>query len=371
MTVTRRLLAVLASVLLLAGAPDRAVQAQSEDGRELQVHVTQVDSSRFPEVSVYLSVTDSSGEPVAISPERIVLRENGVAVEPDAVEGLGETGLLNTLLVFDVSGSMNSAGKLDSARDAAEAYLNSMRPGDQVGLLTFNTEVNLVQPLTSDAGALRQAIDGLVAQEDTAMYDALVQGVDLLQNAEGRKAIIVLTDGMDNRSEFGLEDVLGHVGPAGLSISTVGLGDPQQRDATTAGLDVPALQSLAERAGGRYAYANDASSLTTLYEQLARSLQSEYLFRYTSPSSLRDGLRRSLTVTLQDAQASSQEAAYNPGGLVPEVGSPAPWLTFTTVLLGLALLLFLPGLSRWLLSITKPGRGSAEEERKPRIRLKD
>jgi hypothetical protein len=156
-----------------------------------------------------------------------------------------------------------------------------------------------------------------------------------------------------------------------LSISTVGLGDPQQRDATTAGLDVPALERLAREAGGQYAYANDAPGLTGLYERLARALQSEYMLRYTSPGGLRDGLRRSLTVTLQDAQATPQEAAYNPGGLVPEVSQPAPWPTFAAGLLGLALLLFLPGLSGWLLSITKPGRASAGEEQKPRIRLKD
>jgi VWFA-related protein len=374
MTVFRKsLMTLLATVLLVVSAYAHAAHAQGEDEGEeaYQIHITQVDSSQFPEVEVYVSVTDSDGEPVAVRPDRIVLRENGVAVEPDEIVARGETGPLNTLLIFDVSGSMNSAGKLATAKEAAKAYLDTMRADDQVGLLTFNTEVRYAQPLTSDRETLHSAIDDLTAEEDTAMYDALVEGVQLLESVEGRKAIIVLTDGMDNRSEFGLQDVLDRLGPGGLSISTVGLGDPQQLDATTAGLDVPALERLASQAGGRYAYANDASSLTALYERLARALQSEYLLRYTSPAGLRDGLRRSLTVALLDAQAPAQQTAYNPGGLVPEVGAPASWPTFTAGLLGLVLLLFLPALLRWLLSIARPGRESAGQAQKPRIRLKD
>jgi VWFA-related protein len=371
MTAFRKGMILLAAMMLLVGAPTRAAHAQGDGEEELQVHITQVDSSQFPEVEVYVSVTDPEGEPVAVSPERIVLRENEAIVKPDEVVARGEAGPLSTLLIFDVSGSMNSAGKLETAKEAAKAYLETMRLDDQVGLLTFNTEVNYVQPLTSNQEALRAVIDELTAEEDTAMYDALVEGEELLGSVEGRKAVIVLTDGMDNRSEFGLGDVLDRLGPGGLSISTVGLGDPKQLDATTAGLDVPALEQLASQAGGQYAYANDAPSLTMLYERLARALQSEFLLRYTSPAALRDGLRRSLTVRLRDVESTVQPAAYNPGGLVPEVSQPAPWPTFAAGLLGLALLLFVPGLLRRLLPIGRSDGESAELTRKPRIRLKD
>lgn len=366
----RKGLILLAAVLLLVGAPARAVHAQDED-EALQIHITQVDSSQFPEVEVYVSVTDPEGEPAAVNPERIVLRENGVEVVTHEILGRGESGPLNTLLVFDVSGSMNSAGKLDTAKEAAKSYLDTMRLDDRVGLLVFNTEVRYVQPLTSNQGALRAAVDGLTAEEDTAMYDALIEGVELLDSVEGRKAIVLLTDGMDNRSEFGLQAVLDRLDPGGVSVSAVGLGDPKQLDATTAGLDVPALERLANQAGGQYAYANDAQSLTALYERLARALQSEYLLRYTSPAVLRDGLRRSLTVTLRDVPSTTQQAAYNPGGLVPEVSEPAPWSTFAAGLLGLALLLFVPGLLRRLLLIGRSNEEPEKKAQKSRIRLKD
>lgn len=334
----RFIIALLVAMLLAAPVvmPTYAQQPQ------LQIHITQVDTSTFPMVTVYLSVTDAYGEPVGIDPTLLQIYENGVAVEGSQIEGAGEVGRLSTLLVMDVSGSMNMAGKLEAAQAAAQAYIDLMRPGDQVGLLTFNTETSYVQALTQDADVLSASIASLTAEEDTAMYDALVEGVALLGETTGRKAILVLTDGLDNRSEMGEMDVLAAIGPEGLSISTIGLGDPSHGDATNAGLDVPGLMSLASDAGGAFSYANDQESLTALYASLARTLQSEYILTYTSPSELRDGFQRELTVALLDQPFTSQAADYNPGGLIPEVDDTLPPGLFTGMLVLLLLLLFLP-----------------------------
>ena len=138
------------------------------------------------------------------------------------------------------------------------------------------------------------------------------------------------------------------IGPEGLSISTIGLGDPSQSTGAITSLNEPALKSLAEAAGGAYGYAKDAESLTALYQQLGRAMQSEYAITYTSPSKLRDGVNRSLSVALIEDEgepgAMSAELTYNPGGLVPEVAQKAPWSTFAILLIGLAALLFIPSL---------------------------
>lgn len=367
----RRLLPLGIVILLLLAQWSVPALAQSSE-EEPQVYITQVDTSRFPTVTVYVSVTDAEGEPIGIEPEHLVLQEDGVTIQPDQLQGdAGVVDALTTLLVIDVSGSMNSADKLNTAKTAARAYVDQMRAGDQVGVLTFNTAVSYVQPITADAGRVNAAINGLVADEDTAMYDALVEAVDTLATIQGRKAVIVLTDGMDNMSEFGLADVITHIGPSGLSISTVGLGNPEHRNETLAGLDVPALTSLASQAGGEFAYANDVDGLTRLYQRYARVLQSEYVISYTSPGSLRDGLTRHLTVSLADVGAAAQGAAYNPGGLVPEVGEPASWSFFLAALGLLVALLFLPGLIGRIVSTALPGGITSPRKRKPRIRFKD
>jgi len=350
------------------------------ESEETIARITQVDTSRFPEVTVYISVTDASGEPKGVSPSSLVILENGVPVEPDKIGGEGEIGSLTTLLVMDISGSMNSQGKLQAAKEAAIAYVDQSRPQDFVGLESFNTRIEYDQPLTDNHQDLIQSIENLKAEDDTALYDALAKGIDILASTSGRKAIIALTDGMDNRSKLSPQEVIQMIGPEGLSISTIGLGDPTQSTGSLSGLNEPALKALSAEAGGVYGYANDADSLRALYELYGRSLQSEYAITYTSPAKLRDGINRSLSVSIAEnespASSAGEPSRYNPGGLVPEVASPASWGVFFALLVGLALLLLLPMVIRWFLSLFhRKDQGSgkiklAPENKHPRIKIK-
>jgi hypothetical protein len=165
----------------------------------------------------------------------------------------------------------------------------------------------------------------------------------VLEPLPGRKAIIALTDGLDNRSATTGEQVLEQIGPSGLSISVVGLGDPSQLRVSNSGLDEAGLQALAANAGGVYGYAVDPESVRQLYERYARALQSEYVITYTSPSPLRDGVKRRLSVSLAEA-SSVGVADYNPGGVVPEVPASVSWQVFAAALGGLVVLLFVPAL---------------------------
>ena len=167
-----------------------------------------------------------------------------------------------------------------------------------------------------------------------------------------------------------MEDIVEGIGPSGLSISTVGLGDPNQQTATTSGIDENALRILAAEAGGEYAFANDRQQLTDLYSRFARSLQSEYVMSYQSPSELHDGFSRAITVALLDTADSSHLAKYNPGGLIPEVGGAADWGVFFAALMGLIVLLFVPFLFNWGRGMVS-GLAPRTKQRKSRIRLLD
>ena len=352
-----RLVCSLTLGLALAALPLPQPASALQSGEEIQTHVTQLDTSEFPWVTAYISVTDAQGEPVAIDAARLEILENGQVIEAERIEGLGQVESLNAMLVFDVSGSMNEAGKLERAKLAARAFIEMMRPGDRVGLIAFDVEVQRVAPLTGDQTVLHQAIDGLGGVRDTALYDALLAAVQDLSSTTGRRAVIVLSDGMDNSSAHTLEDVIAQIGPAGLSIYTVGLGDPAQPAGSMARLDVPSLEALAERTGGQYAFASSSQDLLTLYQSLAQQLQSEYAVRYESPSALRDGVARQISVQLREAPASQVEAEYNPGGLVPEVEGSAPLPVFLAAFLGLIALLFVPAaVGRALSLVTRSGR---------------
>jgi len=300
-----------------------------------------VDTSQFPKGVVYVAVTNAAGEPVAISPTQITLMENGQPVQADEIAAAGEIERLATMLVIDTSGSMNSGGKLDGARAAARAYVEQAREDDLIGLLSFNTAVEYLQPLTKDRQKLLAAIDDLEALDDTAMYDALARAVELISPIEGRKAIIIMTDGLDNRSKASPIELIQTLGAQGLPVSPIGLGDPQHSQGAVTSLDEAGLKALARQAGGEYAYAEDAAALANIYERFGRALQSEYAITYTSPAGLRDGVNRALSVSLASG-GSAAPVKFNPGGLVPEVGKPATWPLFAAVLVGLLLLLIVP-----------------------------
>jgi Ca-activated chloride channel family protein len=352
-------------ILLLMFTPLQVAGAQAASA---QVRISQVDNSRFPQVTLYVSVTDSNGEPLAVDPRQIQISENGVLMQPDQVSGSGDIGKLTTLLVMDVSGSMNNAGKLSAAKAAAQAYVDQMRPGDQAGLVTFSTKVNYVQSITADHTALSEAIKGLQAENDTAMFDALSQANQILQNYTGRKAIIILTDGLDNQSSHTFDQVIQTIDTSGLSISTIGLGNPDNAGPYF-GLDEPVLKSLAEKAGGVYSYASNQAELSKLFSLYGRALQSEYRFTYISPSSLRDGFSRTLTVSLGGMD--SANIKYNPGGVLPEVASSASWVIFLSLLAILIMLLFIPGLiAHFLARKSAKARLVSPQISKSRVKLK-
>jgi len=356
-----RILLNLGLLLALVLSSASTVFAQSDDA---QVRITQVDNSQFPTVTLYVSVTNSAGEPVGVDPATIQISENGEAMQiVDARGGGGvDEGVaepLTTMLVIDISGSMDKNNKLTAAKDAAKTYVNQMRAGDQAGLMTFDTKTYYVQPVTTDTAALTSAIDGLKTGGDTSMFDALVEAEKNLASINGRKAIIVLADGLDNHSQNTVDSVLEQIGPSGLTISTVGFGDAGT--AEQSGLDEGALKSLAEKSGGLYSFAADSESLSALYQQFGRTLQSEYALTYVSPSTLRDGINRNLTVSLSDIGATTQ-TNYNPGGVLPEVPGTS-WTLFGWILAGLLVLLFIPFMitrGAGLLSGMKPKAAAAK-----------
>ena len=358
-TFTRLFLSVLAALgIALWSAP--RTYAQNE---QPQIKITQVDNSKFPQVTVYVSVTNAAGEPVGVDPATIQINENGKMMQPTNVSGGGQGGAgpLTTMLVMDVSGSMDKNGKIDGAKAAAKAYVNQMRPGDQAGLMIYDTHVTYTQEITQNHQSLINAIDNLKTGSDTAMYDALIQAEGVLNKVSGRKAIIVVTDGLDNRSSYTSNDVVKGVGQNTLSISTIGLGDASSKAQN--GLDEAGLKSLAQQAGGAYSYAGDSQALSSLFQLYGRTMQSEYAITYTSPATLRDGVNRNLTVSLNGAAATVQ-GKYNPGGVLPEVGSQS-WLLFGGILVGLLVLLFVP----MLIGMIGGGGGIGGGRKKGRIKL--
>jgi Ca-activated chloride channel family protein len=326
-------IALVLSLLVVLGA-----SAQGP----INITVTQVDQSRFPQVNVYVSVTDANGNPVRnMQPSAFRLEENGQPMAPTAITRAGEQGPVSTVLIIDHSGSMAAGGKMAGAKQAASTFVNFMRPGDRTALIQFDTEIDTLQTFTEDKNALLAAIQRIVPRGNTALYDALNQAAKYFETTQGRKAVIVVTDGMDNSSKLNREGMAQKASTSGFSIYTIGLGAKGAGYGSQEGIDEAVLHELATVSYGAYYYRPDASQLSDLYQQLSLLIQNEYKLTYTSPNALRDGVKRNIVVTAPGA--ASTRADFNPGGVIPEVESQwTSWLLFLIVLLLLVGLFFVP-----------------------------
>lgn len=340
-------LALLVAVaLILASALGRPGALPLDGGA---ARVEQVDTSAYPQITLYVSVRDEDGQPLGgLGSADFAVTEDGAPVELADFAG-GGAAPVTAALVVDRSGSMEDDGKIDGAREAAAAFVELMRPGDRAALVAFNDRVELAEPFGEDSEALGAAIGGLRADGGTALYDAVVAGVELLRDEPGRRLLLVLSDGQDCSARFDgcpdeygsertLAEAIAFAQEAGQPVAVVGLGD--RAAGGQGGIDEAVLRRIAAETGGRYFYAPRAEDLAGLYAELAGDVQQEYRLTYVSPRPFYDGTRRDIQVR---AGASVAAGGYTERHLINVVASP---LVGVALLVPLAGLLVLPAALR-------------------------
>jgi VWFA-related protein len=329
----QRLLSCLLAVLVALAA----VSSAGADGDTARV--SQVDATAFPTVDVYVSVLDRNQHPISgLQQQDFRVVENGRKV-PFALTSSGFD--VTVMLVIDQSGSMAYAGKMDAAQQAALTFLHKMRPHDRVALIAFSDAVTVAQPLSTDKVVTAAQVQRLAPSHGTALFDATMHALDMLRHVRGRKAAIVLTDGMDNQSRARIDDVVKRARQDTASIYTIGLGT-RSNTSSDAGIDEEVLKRLAGATTGQYYYAPDPSTLSQLYQHLAEQLGSEYRLRYRTPRDVRDGTRRSVDIRVRVTGTGDVTASgsYLVGGVLGAGG--INWLVFAGLFAVLAALLY-PG----------------------------
>ncbi|MFV9503291.1 MAG: VWA domain-containing protein [Oscillochloridaceae bacterium umkhey_bin13] len=339
------LLVLFLAIMLLVGSA--LLRPATSTTSSSNARIAQIDTSNYPEVTLYVAVQDATGAPLAgLTSNDFAVREDGVPVDLRAFGGAGSDPIAS-VLVLDRSGSMGDDNKLIGAREAALAFVSLLRPGDQAALIAFNDEVRLQHEFTSDQASLNRAIERVSATGGTALYDAVAAGVDLLREQEGRHLLIVLSDGQDCReptnscpadagSQTSLTEALALAEAANQPVAVIGLG--ARASTGRDGIDERVLQQLADQTGGVYLYAPRSSDLVQLYANLAGEVQQEYRLTYLSPRPFYDGTRRDITIQVGADQLS---AGYTERHLINVVSNPVVGLILLTPL---AALLILPGL---------------------------
>jgi Ca-activated chloride channel family protein len=341
----RRLVLGIAVWLLLA----RTILA---DG-DIKAELAQIDTSKYPDVTLYISVRDDKDQLVeGLTQGEFEIVEDGVPVEVITFTA-GIRSAITTVMSIDRSGSMNFENKFTGAKTAAKTFVDLMRDQDQAALVAFADKAVTMQDFTSDRGLLKEKIDRLEMGECTAWYDGVYHSVDLIASREGRRSIILVTDGIDCREDWlrymagygsthTMEEAIAHASQADLPIHAIGVGQAATAEVSNEGFDEAKLKRVASETGGKFFHAPTADQLKQLYESLSVEMQKEYVVTYHSPRPTYDGTRRDIQITIQR------------GGGAPAVRASGRYLEQHLIHIRSDLRLFLGLLSPLLLLLLAP-----------------
>jgi tight adherence protein B len=298
--------ALLALTLLGSLLVSGVALGQQEEKKPLEVTYREQDvSSGLLKVTVAMSGTQWRPD-LRLDSDDFTVTMNGQPVEVTGATPLqeqrGSRGKVAIILAVDTSGSMlegpNGVPNIDRAKEAADAFVQRMRPGTQLGLIAFSSTPVVVQPLTTDRELVRRRIGSLTATGDTALYDAVVLGSQKLVAMQAQRTLVVLSDGQDDGSKTGSRDAIDAAKRAGVTIYTVGLNAPGRGKQ-----DQEALAELAKGTQeGKAFEVDNADVLVDRFSDIAQTLASQYVVEMKLPPGLGPKVDFELTARANGAE---------------------------------------------------------------------
>jgi Ca-activated chloride channel family protein len=229
-------------------------------------------------VNVFTIVTDESGAPVGnLTKEDFHVFEDGK--EQDIAVFARESELpLSIVLAVDASLSTRKdlPLELESARRFAHVIL---RPVDAISIYQFSQFVSEVIPFTGDLRVIDRGIARIQSQSSTALYDAIYLGSRALIPREGRKVLVVITDGGDTSSKVSYSEAVRAAQTAEAIVYSIIMVPIE----ASAGRDIGgehALIQISHDTGGKYYYASDLNGLDKAFKQISEELRTQYLVAY-------------------------------------------------------------------------------------------
>ena len=202
-------------------------------------------------------------------------------------------------LLLDMSGSMERNDRFQ--KTAAIRFLNTLRYAADMTLVDFDTEVRVGRYGQEDFGRLIERIRGRRPAGYTALYDALGVYLDGAFEQDGRKILVLYTDGEDTRSRLSIRDARDLLRASDVTVYAIGFqGDLRSRARARQRMR---LGQLTELTGGRAYFPFSADALEEIYGQIVAELDGRYSLGYVSTNTRRDGSWREIEVRLRPGRA--------------------------------------------------------------------
>jgi Ca-activated chloride channel homolog len=297
---------------------------QSQDGAGTTIRLgTQL-------VNVLFSVTDKQNRYVNdLTASDVKVLEDGKPQEIFTFKRESDLPLTMAILV-DVSNSVVPV--LPELTDAGARFVNSiMRPNkDKAAVIEFEGEATIVRDLTTSAAKLQRGFADIVRNAPppwarhrpppiipgdrkggTSIFDSVIAAcTDMLAKGEGRKTVILFTDGYDTTSLTERSEAIEEALRAEVVVYAIGIGDPEDK-----GVDRKALEKLCEPTGGRAFVPKYVEDLNKAFEQLERELRQQYLVAYEPANMAADGKFRKIEVRIanhKDIRVRHRRGYYGP-----------------------------------------------------------
>jgi Ca-activated chloride channel homolog len=273
-------------------------------------------------VMMYASVFNKSGSFVrGLKKENFKLSENGIE---QSITSFSQDDVPITMgILLDLSGSMK--GKLDQVNKAALAFIQASNPQDQVFLIGFNDEVELLQDFTGDVDDITDALENTTALGGTALYDAIYLGIQKSRaGSKAKKAVVIITDGEDRDSYYKLDELIAKVQESDVQAFCIGFLNeiPDKRllglKKSVAQKARDALLQISEETGGKAFFPDKLTDIHTVVAEIAGELRNQYSIGYTSSNTARDGTFRRVKIELVGPNTSNNHLRYRRGYYAPK-----------------------------------------------------
>ncbi|HYX53712.1 MAG TPA: VWA domain-containing protein [Candidatus Limnocylindrales bacterium] len=245
-------------------------------------------------VNVFTTVTDSHGAPIAdLAKDDFKIFEDGQEQDIRVFERESELPL-SIVLAVDTSPSTERDFKLEvvSAKKFARSIV---RPVDRLSVFQVTANIDQVTPFTPDLRRIDRGIDALHVGPGTSLYDAIFLSSEALMDREGRKVLVLITDGGDTTSKADYQAALKRAQQAEAIVYSI-IVVPVEADAGRNLGGEHALIQISKDTGGKYYYAESVRELDDAFQQVSKELRTQYLIAYYPSRKLSDSPFRRIKV---------------------------------------------------------------------------
>lgn len=246
-------------------------------------------------VLVPVTVTDSMDRLVTgLDKNNFYVYENN---RPETIKTFSQDDVPVSIgIIFDLSGSM--ADKVIRARDSILEFLKTSNPQDEFFVIGFNDRPVLLADFTSSVDDIEAQLTDVHAGHRTALLDAIYFGLTKMKQAKyERRALLIVSDGGDNRSRYTEHEVRNYVREADVQIYAIGIFDAFAAT-TEERLGPELLNDICSETGGRLFRVDDVSEMDDIATKISAELRNEYVLGYKPNNMRRDGKWRKLKVKL-------------------------------------------------------------------------